>query len=352
MPKRITWLINDITLVGGIERVVCNLSNFFTQNDCIVKITSLNTASGKPYFELNKQVKIEHLGYPAQQILDRKKLKATVKSFLETEDSDILITCHPWIAVPVLQNRKSYRGKIICTEHATWESHSKARRAMNVLYYRRADRLTLLTEHTKAIYKKFGVKNTTVIPNIIPSFPTQAAKLQSHELIAAGRLTEIKGFDRLIEAINLIKDQFSSWHLTIYGDGEDKAKLQQLINEHRLQDLVTIADFTDKLQAKLQACSGFVVSSHSEAFPMVVLEALSNGVPVISFDIPSLREIDQGRANIIFAEQDNVADLAVKISNYIQSTDRKERGAKAREIAESYSADKIVPLWIRLFNSL
>ena len=71
MAKRITWIINDATQVGGIERVICNLSNYFIDNNYKVKIISLNTTSGKAYFNLSSQVAIQHLGYPVEDNLKR-----------------------------------------------------------------------------------------------------------------------------------------------------------------------------------------------------------------------------------------------------------------------------------------
>lgn len=354
MPKRITWIINDITQVGGIERVVCNVSNFLLNAGYSLKIVSLNTQKGKPHFNLDKKVKIEHLNYPESENTNRKQLKNTLRSFLEAENgqSDVIITCHPWIAVPILQQKRLFHGKIISTEHATWEYHSKARRALNVIYYRRAKRFVLLTDHAQKIYKKYGFKNTVVIPNFISDYPSKTASLKSTELIAAGRLTDVKGYDRLIQAIAIIKDQFSPWHLTIYGDGENRAALETLIKDNSLEGLVSIEHFTDQLQDKLLDSSGFILSSHNEAFPMVSLEALSCGVPIISYDIPSLREIDNHTDTIIFAEQNNIKDLAIKLSLYISSKDRADRGKASRKLSQDYSLERIGERWIKLIESL
>lgn len=352
--KRITWIINDITQVGGIERVVCNVSNYLQESGYTIKIASLNTEKGKPHFNLTKGIKIEHLNYPESENLNRKQLKTTLKSFLENESgkSDVIITCHPWIAAPILQQKRTFKGKIISTEHATWEYHSKARRILNILYYRRANRLILLTNHAQSIYKKYGLKNTTVIPNFIADYPKKTASLKNTELIAAGRLTDVKGYDRLIKAIAIVKDQFTSWHLTIYGDGENRAALEALIKENSLEGQITLAHFTDQLQEKLLNCSGFILSSHNEAFPMVALEALSCGTPIISFDMPSIREIDQNTDTIIFAEQNNVQDLAIKLSLFISNKDRASIGKAARKLSQDYSLDRIGQRWINLIESL
>lgn len=353
MQKRITWIINDITQFGGIERVVCNLSNFFIDNGHTVKIVSLNTRSGTPRFSYNENIVIEHLSYPVKQILDRKKLKSTLAAFLrqETNQSDILITCHPWIAMPILQKKRLYKGKIICTEHATIEAYSKIRQFLNAHYYRRADQLVVLTNNTKQYYQKHGLKNISVIPNIITNYPDELAPLTKKELIAAGRLTAIKGYDRLIEAIDLIKDAFAPWHLSIYGEGEEHGNLISLIHQNHLEKLISVEHFTTNLQKKLHNSSAYIISSHTEAFPMVALEALKDGLPIISFDIPSLREIDHNTDTIIFAEQGNITDLAEKIKSYISSSDHQKRGKASRELAENYSLDKIGKKWLKLIGS-
>jgi glycosyltransferase involved in cell wall biosynthesis len=353
MAKRITWIVNNITLIGGIERVVCNLSNFFQQNGYKVRIVSLNSTHGTPHFELNPKVSIEHLGYPVSQILNRKQLKDFLGNFLkdETDLSDILITCHPWIAMPILQQKNLYKGKIICTEHSTWESYSRIRRVLNSLYYRKADQLVVLTENAQRIYQKHGVKNPVVIPNIITYFPKTVAPLDSKELISGGRLTAIKGFDRLIQAIALIKDDFAPWHLTIYGDGEEHDRLVDLIHQNHLEELVSIEHFTDELQKKLHAAAGFIISSRGEAFPMVALEALANGIPVISYDIPSLREIDGCTKTLIIAKQGDVADLAAKIKRYISAESHQKRGEASRKLAANYSLEKVGEKWLTLIGS-
>ena len=352
MPKRITWIVNDITQFGGIERVVCNLSNYFQQNGHSIHIVSLNSNSGKPHFELNPEIQIKHLNYPVNQNLNRKKLKRVLADFLreESTQSDIVITCHPWIAMPILQQKRLYTGRIFCTEHATWSSYSRVRRLLNAFYYRRADRLIVLTEDAKRIYQKHGIKNLTVMPNAITSFPNDVAPLKNRELIAAGRLTAIKGFDRLIEAIALIKDDFAPWHLTIYGDGEEHDRLVNLIHQNHLEKLIAIEHFTDNLQGKLHNSSGFIISSHSEAFPMVALEALSNGIPIISFDIPSLRELDNNTSTIIFAEQDNIADLAAKIKDFTLSSNIQKNGTASRRLSKEYTLEKIGKKWLKLFS--
>ncbi len=254
--------------------------------------------------------------------------------------------------MPILQQKNLYHGKIVSTEHSAWEYYSKKRRILNLVFYRRADQLIVLSENARDTYRKYGLKNLTVIPNIITNYPAKLASLQNRELVAAGRLTEVKGFDRLIEAIGAIKESFSPWHLTIYGDGEDESSLRDLIKKYQLEKQVTIATFTDQLQHKINNCSGFIISSHSEAFPMVALEALSNGVPVISFNIPSLKEIDQGKGNIIFADQDNVDDLATKINFYIHSDNIRARGIEARTISLTYSLENIGPKWLKLLEML
>ena len=354
MAKQITWIINDITQVGGIERVVCNLSNYFNDNKYKVKIISLNTKSGKAYFKLSPQVIIQHFGYPADEILNRIKLKKAIRELLKKENgnSDIIFTCHPWIAMPILQQRKLFKGKIICTDHSDWTHYSLKRRLLNVAYYRHADRLVVLTDYAAHKYQRFGLENIEIIPNIIISYPPKLSQLESKELIAAGRLSYQKGFDRLIKAVDIIKDRMADWHITIYGDGEDKEMLDSLIEQYQVNRQISIAGFSDHLQQKLQNCAGFIMSSHTEGLPMVALEALSNGVPIVGFDIPPLREIDHNSNNIIFAEQDNVNDLADKILDYIKSKDKKSRGKQSREISLRYSLENIGPIWLNLIEML
>lgn len=108
---KITWLVNNILQIGGIEQVVCGLSNYLMQElDHTVSIISINTSEGIPYFYLDPCIEIQHCGLNWQD-QTRTRLDKTISSVIRTLDADVLITCHSPISISALKNRKKFRGK-------------------------------------------------------------------------------------------------------------------------------------------------------------------------------------------------------------------------------------------------
>lgn len=137
-------------------------------------------------------------------------------------------------------------------------------------------------------------------------------------VVAIGRLREQKGFDLLIPAFSHVVAVRPDWTLRIYGEGSERQALQQLIRDCGLQDHVVLAGWSTSIGEELGQASLFALSSRSEGFPMVLLEAMSKGLPVVSYDCPyGPREIiSHGRDGLLVPAQD-VAGLAAALLELI-----------------------------------
>ena len=122
--------------------------------------------------------------------------------------------------------------------------------------------------------------------------------LKNKRIIAVGRLTKQKGFDFLIEAAVLIREQLPDWHIDIFGSGEDKSDLQAQINSLNLEKFVKINPPTKNIQCELLKSSIYLMTSRWEGLPMILIEAKSCGLPCVSFDCP------EGPADIIKHSED------------------------------------------------
>jgi glycosyltransferase involved in cell wall biosynthesis len=107
-------------------------------------------------------------------------------------------------------------------------------------------------------------------------------------LLGAGRLTRQKGFDRLIDLVPLLPRET---RLTIYGEGPDRAGLQQRIAELGLGERVKLENFSATLPAAMAGADLFVLPSRWEGLPNVVLEALAVGTPVIASDEAEVEDV-------------------------------------------------------------
>ncbi|MBP3590398.1 MAG: glycosyltransferase, partial [Muribaculaceae bacterium] len=178
--------------------------------------------------------------------------------------------------------------------------------------------------------------------------------------VAVGRLDEQKGFDILIKAWESVARIHPDWKLDIYGTGRDKEMLQDMIDKSGLTDKVTLCGVSDDMPKVYASGSIFVLSSRFEGFGLVLLEAMTCGVPCVSFDCPEgpSEIITDGRDGILvpfrgLSDSQRAEVLAENICRMIENRDMRLRmSEKAIAKAATFSRDVIIDRWIELFNDI
>ena len=232
-------------------------------------------------------------------------------------------------------------------EHMHLRHHARPlRRSMRRLYPR-LDAFAVLTEGTKLEYEAIydGRPPLAVIPNSIRDLGGRAADLEAKTVLAAGRLVRQKGFDFLIPAFAQVVAAYPDWRLRICGRGELRGELQQMIEDHALADAVTLAPPSEDMGAELEQASIFALSSRAEGFPLMLLEAMSKGMGVVSFDSPTGRAdlIENRRSGILAAPRD-VDALAAGLLEMVGDAELRRRcAAGAAETARHYRMETIGP---------
>lgn len=195
--------------------------------------------------------------------------------------------------------------------------------------------------------------NKTVIPNFVPDYKGIPANLISNNAIAVGRYSWEKGFDLLIESWEIVAKKHPDWILNIYGVGNYQP-LQDLANKKGLKDIVYCHPSTSDIYKKYQDSSIFILSSRHEGFGLVLLEAMSVGLPPVAFACPcGPRDIVTNKVDGLLAKNGDVQELANGICYFIEHpNERKEYGKKAIQKAKQFPQDKIMQKWIDLFESL
>lgn len=217
---------------------------------------------------------------------------------------------------------------------------------------KKLDALVVLTQNDADNWKE--VKKACIIPNFLPFLPENGSSCLEKRIISIGRYNEQKGYDRLIEAWGKVNRKHPDWHIRIYGEGQDRDRLQELIGKHHIENSFSLCPPTKNIQEKYLGSSIYVMSSRFEGLPMALLEAMACGVPCISFDCP------YGPAEIITPEKDgilvkngNTDELADAICRLIEDTDKRIRmGKQAQKNIQRYSREEVMKLWNELFNTL
>lgn len=345
---KITWLVNQINQVGGIEQVVCGLSNYFSGVlNYDVEIISINSFEGKPYFQLHEAVRIRH-GKIDYRTETTEILRRFISNTLAELDSDYLITCHPAISLHSILLKHRYRGKVIVTQHCAWEHFTVKRRLLNALMFRFADELIVLTKSDQRFYQH-ALCRATVIPNAIFADVDKKTELTCPMLVAVGRITAVKGFDMLIDAFAQIAHDYPDWRLCICGDGEDLDTLKKQAKKYGLEERILFPGFV-RVSEYMSKSSGFVLSSRNEGFSLVLLEAMAHGLPVVAFELPPVKEICNGRG-VLTAPRENVPLLAQRMAELMASEKlRRALSEEAFAVSQLYTVQSVAKLWEDLFR--
>lgn len=381
----ILYLIPSLTNSGGMERVLTDKVNYLIKsgNYCITVLTTDMKATESPFYELDANVKIINLEIFFESIFNLPLLKKRKESkillemyerklskYILDNQVDICISMgakelefFSKLDVPVVKIFESHfnptvRSSFIADHKGSslfWRILGKYRDWQYLQQTKNLDQVVVLTKNAQIEWKKTH-NNVCIINNPSP-FAKINYKIDDKEYkraIAIGRLEDQKGFDLLIESWKKVYDIHPNWKLDIFGEGSKKDVLQNMISENCLDQVITLKGITRNVQQELLTSDFYVMSSRYEGLPMVLLESIANGLPIVSFDCPTgPAEIVENNDCGVLALNGNINDLSEKIIYMIESVDiRKEMSAVAIEKSKKYSIELIMGQWVDLFAEL
>ena len=354
---KILITLKDITVTGGAERVCVNLANALSNRGYEVIIASFyQVHAAPPPYELCSRVKLRafsHINPWSKNLfaklfvnlLHRTLISRKIDRFITQTAPDIVIANDGWYLPPRSKSTPESTPLYYRISHLNAPRFS-ARKVKN---FARFDKIILLSGKELSAWQQIH-DDISIIPNFLPTLPTRQADLSRRRVIAVGRLVGQKGFLRLVEIWALVQQHecAQGWELAIIGSGSMQQELESKITELGLQDTIKLKPFTSDMESEYLAASMFVMSSHFEALPMVLLESASYGLPAVAFDVKTGPSdiIEHGSSGYL-VENGDLQGFAHRVLELMgNETKRASFGRTAAQIvAQRFSKQAILPLW-------
>ncbi|MFF4772862.1 glycosyltransferase family 4 protein [Microtetraspora fusca] len=245
----------------------------------------------------------------------------------------------------------------IAQEHGNLSGHGPELRKRIARRYGRLDAVVTLTQTDLQAYEralKTRPRLLAQVPNAVTRLTGGRSPLTEKTVIAVGRLTHTKGYDLLIRAWAHVAARYPDWTLRIFGDGPRREKLQASIDKRELTGKVLLMGSVPDVGGELAQSSIYVLSSRREGLPMVILEAMSKGLPVVSYDCPTgpAELITHGHDGLL-VKPEKIHAMADAICTLIEDEElRRTLGANALEKAARYDLEVIGARWEELLHGL
>ena len=373
---KLIYCIHSIYNPGGMERVLLNKVRYFVEEKgWEVTIVTTDQHNRPPFYPFPEGVKMIDLGVNYSDdngrpfvkkflgYLQRRRLhKNLFKKLLEQVRPEVVDCFYPGECsfVPGLKDgsvkvMELHQSKLFHHQYnrsGLMGLADKVRAWMDDRLVRKFDRFVVLTNEDAGLWGEMpGIR---VIPNAANFIADKYSDCSAKRAIAVGRLDYQKSFDRLILVWEKVHQQMPDWRLDIFGQGEWKEMLQQMIDERGLGECVKLNVPTKEIGEEYVKSSIIVMTSHYEGFGMVLVEAMSCGVPAVSFDCkcgPS--DIVNSGLNGFIVPDGDIDALADALVRLMKDDElRKKMGENAKRVVETYSEEKVMAKWLDLFEEI
>ena len=355
---------------GGAERVLSTLANHWAHKGWQVTVVTM-TSEATDFYQLDNRIRRIALNLARDStnsvaaVINNLQRVLAVRRLLHKIQPDVALammsTSNIVLALASLgiRNIVTLGSERIHPPNAfTQNFWNRARR----LSYRYLSAVVTLTQESAGwLIANASPKKVAVIPNAaIWPLPPQTPIIKpppnsnGYRLITVGRLSHEKGFDLLIQAFSKLASDFPDWELVIIGEGPERVQRQAQIDMLGLTRQIKLPGRCGNLQQWYESGDLYVLTSRFEGFPNTVVEAMSHGLPVVSFDCTTgPREIIRPGIDGVLVAPEDRKELEVALRDLMTDHDkRRQFGQHAIEVRSRFALERVVDLWEALFNDL
>lgn len=364
---------------GGIEKCIAALANSLVDT-YKVEILAIYKLYEEPAFYIDSRVHIRYLSkvvpnkndfkYALKRVNIFKIIKEAIRALnilrikrkvlidaIDACDSDIIISTRDYTNKYLGEYRNDNVIAIGWEHNHPHGDKVIMKRLRNSCKF--LDKLVVVSRELKHIYSEDFKKNdikcqVEYIPNFLEVLPKKINKLDNKNIISVGRLEPEKGFLDLVSVFKLMELKDGDVYLNLVGDGSQKDKIFKNIVDNNISRKVRMPGYLDfeELNKLYEKSSLYLMTSYTESFGLVLIEAMSHGIPVIAFSCAEgAKELINNGVNGYLINNRNEHEMADKAVKLLNNPDKlKELGENARTTALKYSKDEVKKMWIKLLG--
>jgi GalNAc-alpha-(1->4)-GalNAc-alpha-(1->3)-diNAcBac-PP-undecaprenol alpha-1,4-N-acetyl-D-galactosaminyltransferase len=351
-------LISSSLNVGGAERVMSIIANYWAARGWPITILTFDDGSTPPFYDFDKRIEIRPLGIEIRTDYSIAAFKHNLRQIQLLKKA--IVASRPDVAISFVNTTNimtllaCWRLKVptIVSEHVhpSFSGLGRIAQLLQKWTYRRASLVTVQTHSSLAFFPSDRY-DTIVIPNPVAIPESEPIESQlftdDRHLLAIGKLIPQKGFDLLIKAFAQICEAHPEWTLTILGEGEMRGELEDLCLELGVEDLVFMPGVVKNVDAHLRKADIFALSSRFEGFPVTLCEAMACGVPVIATDcLSGPREIIHNGIDGLLVVVDNLDAIAAGLDLLMSDPVKRQYFSHhAPQVLDRFGVEPVMTLW-------
>lgn len=347
----------DTLLRNGAQRVTVNLANYLVQNG--YECTIITGTKSEKEFSIPDNVTRINMNFASKKYAKYFINIIKFKRYLSREKFDIIIGMDLSSSMYVIPAAKNLKVKTIISERND-PTHFPGKKIVAIIsqqLMKYADGFIFQTEDAKKFYNKITKGRGEVIAN--PLFTNTLPKVyngkRNNIIVSAGRLTEQKNFDLLIDAFKIVHIKKPNYKLVIYGDGELREHLEKKIKLIGLEKYISLPGNISNILEKIKNNKLFVLSSNYEGMPNILIESLAIGLPCISTDCPigGPKALIKNGQNGFLTKVNDVDELAEKMLLVLENENlAKNISKEGTKIIQKLDSNKICAEWVQYIKNI